>query len=91
MHKKRNKNNSDSFLKKKRDILENKLNSSIDQAENVTRRSQRERKLPDIELINCHQCKMIDNLNNAYTCSNNDCHESYCMLCLKQYYVYMFN
>jgi hypothetical protein len=56
---------------------------------NTSRRSERAKKSNNdaITVINCHQCKKIESTLNILTCGNENCRESYCLKCIKNYYV----
>ena len=39
--------------------------------------------------INCHQCSKIDESKNMVICSKEDCKESFCLKCIKKFYVFI--
>jgi hypothetical protein len=39
----------------------------------------------DIQLINCHCCKIVDSAVNMITCCKTMCRESYCANCIKKH------
>lgn len=41
--------------------------------------------------LNCHQCHQIRPLSQLLTCLNSDCRESYCLDCVKKYYLKTFH
>ena len=89
---KNSKNESESFLNRKRSHDQDFNNINIQETDTCVRRSKREKKSAnDVSLINCHQCKKIYILKNTYTCGNEECCESFCFSCLKKYYVYYTN
>jgi hypothetical protein len=52
------------------------------------RKSERSRKaIETISVINCHECKKIETTVNILTCGEELCRESFCIRCVKKYFV----
>lgn len=90
------------FKKNKNEILEEIKDLQVfEQIENLDnnvvniplfRKSERSRKVIEniVNVINCHQCKKLDTISNILTCGNEQCRESFCLKCIKKYYVSIF-
>jgi hypothetical protein len=44
----------------------------------------------EIQLINCHCCKIVDSALNMITCCRTICRESFCISCVRKHY-FKFN
>jgi hypothetical protein len=80
------------FLSRDLEVPEAQVNGNV-LSENILtpsnqRKSHRTKKTQDgVKVINCHQCKRIDSTTNVLTCGSEECRESYCIRCIRKYFV----
>ena len=66
-------------------LIEN--NNNIERNIRKSQRTKRHYEDNTLDVINCHQCRVLDTANNTLTCSNFQCRESFCFSCIKKYRV----